>query len=106
MLNGGISRFKKFEYFLDKILPNDSNRNRNLLLEKLLDTYQSYTQKELINAEVALELDSLRFHTKNKKWFIVSGGEQIQLRSIFKQKKIDHLFDGGIYGSPKDESNY
>ena len=29
LLNGGISRFRKFEYFLDEILPNDSNSNKN-----------------------------------------------------------------------------
>mgnify|MGYP001470246131 CR=1 FL=1 len=103
LLNGGISRFKKFEYFLDKILPSDPSRKRNLLLEEFLDKYQSYTQQEMLNSEVTSELNSLRLNTKNKKWFIVSGGEQNQLESIFKYKKIDHLFDGGIYGSPKDK---
>lgn len=103
LLNGGISRFKKFEYFLDKILPIDPSRKRNLLLEEFLDKYQCYTQQEMLNSEVTSELSSFRLNTKNKKWFIVSGGEQNQLESIFKYKKIDHLFDGGIYGSPKDK---
>tara|TARA_B100000886_G_scaffold334296_1_gene289607 strand:+ start:1418 stop:2083 length:666 start_codon:yes stop_codon:yes gene_type:complete len=103
LLNGGISRFRKFEYFLDEILPNDSNSNKNLLLEKLLVKYQSYTQKEIINAEITPELNNLRFLTKDTKWFIVSGGEQTQIRNIFKQRKLDHFFNGGIYGSPKDK---
>ena len=45
----------------------------------------------------------MRFLTKDTKWFIVSGGEQTQIRNIFKQRKLDHFFNGGIYGSPKDK---
>ncbi|WP_417532450.1 hypothetical protein [Marinobacter lipolyticus] len=31
---------------------------------------------------------------------VVSGGGQRELRGVFQKRGIDHLFDGGIFGSP------
>ena len=36
-----------------------------------------------------------------KPWrLIVSGGDQSELRDVFKQRELDKFFDGGIFGSP------
>ena len=39
------------------------------------------------------------------KWYVVSGGEQDELKKVFHKRGLDNYFDGGIYGSPntKDE---
>jgi len=34
---------------------------------------------------------------------IASGGDQEELRFLFSDKKINHLFDRGIFGSPKSK---
>ena len=31
---------------------------------------------------------------------VASGGDEKELNHLFKEKKIDHLFDEGIFGSP------
>lgn len=97
--NGGISRYKKFEYFLDKIVvPGNEGPN----IEELLDTYAVEVQRGLIVCEVAEGLKELREST-NANWLIVSGGDQAELRSVFLERGLDALFDGGIFGSPDNK---
>ncbi len=100
--NGGISRYIKIKYFLEKILPKyDKNihtyKNQN---EKIIEMYGKYCKNYLYKCEITEGLETLRKKTENIKWFIVSGGDQEELREVFKYKNIDKLFNGGIYGSP------
>ena len=103
--NGGISRYAKFDYFLENIVSINSKKNKELYLKKMLKIYSEETEKGLLDSEITYGLHSLRTKTKDSYWSIVSGGDQYQLRSIFAKKKIKHLFNGGIFGSPntKDE---
>lgn len=100
LLNGGVSRYEKFNYFLTSICPVISKKKKELLLKNLLKAYSEETEKGLLNAEITYGLEILRSKTKNSSWSIVSGGDQKQLCSIFEHKKLVHLFDGGIFGSP------
>tara|TARA_Y100001968_G_C19436864_1_gene760223 strand:+ start:1530 stop:2198 length:669 start_codon:yes stop_codon:yes gene_type:complete len=102
--NGGISRYEKFDYFLTSILHINCNEEKDFYLKKLLDIYSKKTENELLNCEITYGLEYIREKTRNISWSIVSGGDQKQLRSIFKQKKINHFFDGGIYGSPDSKN--
>ncbi|MDB4659642.1 HAD hydrolase-like protein [Synechococcus sp. AH-551-C10] len=102
--NGGISRFKKFDYFVDEILPTKQSNyvvnDRLALKEKLLAEFAVYVKQALINCEVVEGISDLRKETISARWFIVSGGDQDELREVFNQLNLDHYFDGGIYGSP------
>jgi len=53
-----------------------------------------------MNCEVDSGIFSLRELTPSTPWFIVSGGDQAELRKVFAARKLDYLFDGGIFGSP------
>ena len=103
--NGGISRYAKFDYFLENIVSINSKKNKELYLKNMLKIYSEETEKGLLDSEITYGLHSLRTKTKDSSWSIVSGGDQDQLRSIFAKKEIKHLFNGGIFGSPntKDE---
>lgn len=94
--NGGLSRFKKFEYLL-KIIGRSEDEK---LLESLLDKYASLIKDGLLNCEIAKDLFLLREITAGSKWMVVSGGYQKEIRDIFKTRQLENLFDGGIYGSP------
>lgn len=95
--NGGISRYKKFEYFISDILNKDINKSE---LDALLDAFADEVKQGLLTCSVADGLDELRDKTPCASWFIVSGGDQSELREVFAERKLDHLFDGGIFGSP------
>ena len=95
--NGGISRYQKFSYFLEKIIPTGK---KGPSLEELLRIYAIRVNEGLINCEVDSGVFTLRDLTPSIPWFIVSGGDQVELREVFTVRKLDYLFDGGIFGSP------
>jgi phosphoglycolate phosphatase-like HAD superfamily hydrolase len=98
---GGISRYKKFEWFLENIVAQQSGPN----LAQLLATYAAEVRQGLLTCDIAEGLAQLREKTKHANWLIVSGGDQQELREVFAERDIAELFDGGIFGSPdsKDE---
>ncbi|WP_311946903.1 HAD family hydrolase [Halomonas piscis] len=102
--NGGVSRYKKFAYFLEQIAPNDAEQ-QGPDLDALLQAYAGHVREGLLGCEVAPGLEALREQTPNARWLIVSGGDQAELRDVFASRGIAEWFDGGIFGSPdtKDE---
>lgn len=95
--NGGISRYAKFEYFLINILKKSLDPEE---LSSLLQGFASEVKKALLTCEVAEGLEELRQQTQHANWMIVSGGDQAELREVFFERKLDTLFNGGIFGSP------
>lgn len=94
--NGGVSRYRKFEYFLDAIVPNLEGPG----LDELLELYAAEVVDGLLTCDVAEGLDELRKQTPGSRWLIVSGGDQDELRQVFEKRGLASLFDGGIFGSP------
>lgn len=103
--NGGISRYKKFDYFLKKIVPNLAKQSVYLDTKHLLNEYTKEIKSGLLQCEIAEGLQILRHMTKDSKWFVVSSGDQQELKEIFAMRGLTELFDGGIFGSldTKDE---
>ena len=96
--NGGVSRFKKFEYFYKKIknqkqyensLNNALNRYAKLSYEGLLDSSEINGVRSIL----------MRLNELNIESFVVSGGQQSELRKVLKCKDLDEYFTK-IYGSP------
>ena len=98
--NGGISRYKKFEYLLTNILQKPIKKQE---LNELLSNFSKEVKKALLICEVASNIKEFRDKTRNTKWLIVSGGDQAELREIFEQRGLSNYFDGGIFGSPDDK---
>jgi phosphoglycolate phosphatase-like HAD superfamily hydrolase len=100
--NGGISRYRKFEYLLTDILRREADP---VLVATLSAQYGDCVERDLLECAVAPGLAELRQKTAEADWMIVSGGDQAQLRRVFDKRGLSFLFDGGIYGSPttKDE---
>ena len=98
--NGGISRYKKFEYLLTNILQKPIKKQE---LNELLSNFSKEVKKALLICEVASNIKEFRDKTRNTKWLIVSGGDQSELREIFGRRGLSNYFDGGIFGSPDDK---
>lgn len=98
--NGGISRYKKFAHFLQSLVPVHAPDAAGPDLEKLLAVYADEVLQGLLTCEIAPGLQQLRQQTRESRWFIVSGGDQAELRDVFAQRGMADLFDGGIFGSP------
>lgn len=103
--NGGVSRYLKFAYFLEQLVPEYAAGRSGPNLDQLLEHYANAVLEGLLSCDVALGLEQLRQRTPNTRWLIVSGGDQAELRHVFAKRGLAKFFDGGIYGSPdtKDE---
>jgi phosphoglycolate phosphatase-like HAD superfamily hydrolase len=97
---GGISRYPKFEYFLRDIMQQSVTEQK---MQALLNGFTAEVKRLLTDCEIASDLMLVREANPNAKWMIISGGDQVELRDIFKQRGIDKLFDAGIYGSPDNK---
>lgn len=93
---GGISRYKKFQWFLSKYVDEPTSAE----MDVLLNNYASAVSRGLLECDLVPGLKELRDRTLNTNWLIVSGGDQEELRTVFKKRGISDLFDGGIFGSP------
>ena len=93
--NGGISRYKKFDYFVRNIISNQLDKRNEeevkKLIKKLCDEYGEIVIESLSNAELAFGLKDLRKKTKNSDWIIVSGGDQKELRLVFEKKIFQNI---------------
>ena len=98
--NGGVSRYKKFAYFIEQILPSCSPGIDCPDQSDLLNTYAAYVRQGLLNCQIAPGLEALRKRTSGIPWLVVSGGDQAELREVFAERGIAEWFDGGIFGSP------
>ena len=105
--NGGVSRYAKFQHFVDSILPTHLPDvvvgDRSEFLHSLLAGFATEVKAGLMECEVAPGLTELHQAMPDTRWFIVSGGDQAELREVFEQRGLAYYFDGGIYGSPKDK---
>ncbi|MDP5129527.1 MAG: HAD hydrolase-like protein [Paraglaciecola sp.] len=93
---GGISRYKKFEWFVDNVVAGQAGPN----LEQLLAAYAAEVRHGLLTCDIAEGLAELKAKTPQANWLIVSGGDQEELREVFAARDIAKYFDGGIFGSP------
>jgi len=95
--NGGESRYKKFNYLIENILKKEPSIKE---VERLSKIFAKITVHNVLNCTIAERIYELRKKTINKKWLVVSGSDQEELREIFKVRGLNSLSDGGIFGSP------
>lgn len=98
--NGGVSREKKFSYLLADILKRDEFQDELIVL---LDDFQNMLKLSLFSAEITPGLHELRKRYISKKFTVVSGGNESELKELFGHLKINSIFDGGIFGSPSSK---
>ena len=99
---GGISRYHKFDYYIREILHQPVT---DKAIQALLDEFSKELEVGLMQCDLAKGIFDLRTATQSANWMILSGGDQQEIRTLFAKRKIDHMFDGGLFGSPdnKDE---
>jgi phosphoglycolate phosphatase-like HAD superfamily hydrolase len=98
---GGISRYHKFDWYLSEVLQKPASE---AAIQALLDTFSEELKEGLMQCDLAKGLFDLREKTDSN-WLILSGGDQQEIRELFAKRKIAHMFNGGLFGSPdnKDE---
>lgn len=100
--NGGISRFEKFNYLLNNLINYKFDKQK--FMKSLLRDFSEISNKNLSRSKIIPGLQKFlkKLNKHNLKLYVVSGSKQSDLRSLLKEKKINHFFQG-IYGSPKNK---
>ena len=94
--NGGISRYIKYEYFLRNIVKDYSKP----ICDALIDTFSTIVKSKLVKADYTAGFENfLNTVSDHASIYIVSGGDQDELREVFELRGISHYFSA-IFGSP------
>ena len=96
---GGVSRIKKFEYFVDNILPRSKKiiLNRKNLTNKLVIKYESLLKNKIYNAEVSPHINILKQESKYTNWMMISGADHKELNEILEHKKLKIILIWGLW---------
>ena len=99
--NFGSSRYHFVKYFIEKLLniPFNEKINNDILNAYGQNCIQLYKKSEL--TEYFLEF---LMKYRDKRLYIASGGDELELNSIFKEKQINQYFRE-ILGSPKKKTD-
>ena len=99
---GGISRYHKFDWYLREVLHEPASETA---IKALLDEFSRELEVGLMQCDMAKGLFELREAMPNANWLVLSGGDQQEIRNLFAKRKLAHMFNGGLFGSPdnKDE---
>jgi phosphoglycolate phosphatase-like HAD superfamily hydrolase len=97
-INGGISRYIKFEYYFRNL---KKEKNFSEMTNKAINTYAKIIQKQLELVDYIPGCISIinSFKKNNIPCFTISGGDMNELHSIFKARGIFNMFKQ-ILGSP------
>ena len=97
---GGISRYHKFDWYLREVLNQPVTETA---IQKLLDGFSRELEVGLMQCNLAKGIFDLREATPDANWMILSGGDQQEIRHLFTKRKIAHMFNGGLFGSPDNK---
>ena len=98
-LNGGISRYVKLKHFTKNILGIDDEKIYN----QLIFDYGNLVKKYLLKCPIDHGIYEIHNYTPKSKKAIISGSDESELKWLFKERKINEIFNFGIYGSPKNK---
>jgi len=102
LANGGISRFKKFEYIYEEILRKEINDE---IKNELGNRFSDLVIHNVIDAPwVSGVEDFLEQYHQIMDMYIVSGTPEDELIDIIEKRGIKKYFKG-IYGSPETKGN-
>ncbi len=96
--NGGVSRYEKFNYFFKNMKKLKQPEND---IKMTLEKFSKIVEKKLIDSKYVPGFNNflMKIVNDNKKLYVVSGGDQEELKKVFSKKNIYKYFEE-VLGSP------
>ena len=100
--NGGVSRYKKIDYFFHHI--KEETQNVEQQISDALDKYATIVKKGLNECSyISGVIETIRIlNQENIPLYVVSGSDEEELNKVFYNRGIKKQFEM-IYGSPKNK---
>jgi phosphoglycolate phosphatase-like HAD superfamily hydrolase len=100
--NGGVSRYQKIKYFFNEICLKPITEES---VNEWADKFSKLVAQDVVTAKsVEGSVEFLEEYSNVFDFAIVSGSDQVELRNICRQRKIDHFFKM-ILGSPVEKKD-
>jgi len=100
--NGGVSRYKKIEYFFNEIRREPISEES---VNQWAAQFSTLVEQDIVEAKpVEGSLKFLEDYFSHFDFAIVSGSDQAELRRICEKRKINHFFKM-ILGSPVEKKD-
>ncbi len=96
----GVGSYPKFKWFIEVALQQAATPER---ISEFQEAFELAVKKGLLGCRLAEGLNGLREKTSSTKWMVVTETDEVQTQMLFKERGIEQLFDGGIFGSPDDK---
>ncbi len=102
LMNGGVSRVRKFKYYYEEILKRSLSEEK---LAGLCDTFSRLVIDEVINSPYVIGAQEFldEFYSKLD-FYVASGTPEGELREIVSSREMDIYFKG-VYGSPAQKGD-
>ena len=99
-LNGGVSRYKKFEYFHKNFLNKAIDQDK---IDELAIQFSNIVLEKVINSDEVLGANYFikKYHKKFQFW-IITGTPTTEIELIAKKRKLIKFFVG-LHGSPNNK---
>jgi HAD superfamily hydrolase (TIGR01549 family) len=98
--NGGVSRYKKIEYFFNEIRQEPVSIKE---VDRLAAQFSELVEQDIVEAKpVEGSLEFLEGFSGHFDFAIVSGSDQAELRRVCEKRGIGHFFEV-ILGSPTEK---
>ncbi len=99
--NFGTSRYHLARVFIEEFLHQEFEEE---LYQKILQDYGDSCVLLYKESDFTNDLMKFLHYYKNKKLYIASGGDEVELNEVFKVKNIHHYFEK-ILGSPRKKND-
>ncbi len=98
---GGVSRYKKFEYFYRNILGRGITKDE---LKDLGEKFNKLVREKVLQADFIFGiLEFIKRHKNDYIILVVSGTPDENIKEVVKDRNLDEYFDG-VHGSPPGKS--
>jgi|TARA_B110000459_G_C16622579_1_gene502713 HAD superfamily hydrolase (TIGR01549 family) len=103
IINGGMSRFKKFEYYGKYLIKYNFNKNE---LKSLSDKFDQLINEKISKANFIVGAEEFLIRYNNiYNFFISTGTPQENINEIIKIRNLSYLFKK-VYGTPKSKEKH
>jgi phosphoglycolate phosphatase-like HAD superfamily hydrolase len=100
--NGGVSRYKKIEYFFN-VIRQESTSEKSV--NRWAAQFSELVEQDVVKAEsVAGSVEFLEEYSNLFDFAIVSGSDQVELKRVCEKRGINHFFKT-ILGSPVEKKD-
>lgn len=99
---GSFPRNGKIKYYLENIV---KQAETPALMQQYLEAFDQILESSLMDCELAGGFFALKEYTKQARWMVLSGGDQVGLRQIFDRRELFQYFECGIFGGPEIKEN-